>query len=219
MQGFDAILHAGPVQWAVLLLLFAFSLLSWVIAFLKWRTITKAQRDLTAFTNLFWQTRKFDRIFEESEDFIESPLVDVFKKSYQELSKIAQSDGDKQKMDGDKFDEFEYALKKTCHIQISEMEQMIPFLATVGPTAPFIGLFGTVIGIMGAFQQIGLKGSASLTTVAPGIAEALIATAVGLLVAVPAVIFYNYFAVKLRRLNFQLDTFGKDFLAIVRKNF
>jgi biopolymer transport protein TolQ len=100
---------------------------------------------------------------------------------------------------------------------MSELESLVPFLATVGSTSPFIGLFGTVVGIMASFQEIGLRGSASLATVAPGIAEALVATAAGLVAAIPAVIAYNYFSNRIRVLAGEMEIFSNDFLNIIRR--
>ena len=102
---------------------------------------------------------------------------------------------------------------------MTELEGLTPFLATVGSSAPFIGLFGTVWGIMNSFRNIGAKGSANLATVAPGIAEALIATAIGLVAAIPAVMAYNYFARKIKVLANEMDTFGNDFLNLVKRNY
>jgi len=115
-------------------------------------------------------------------------------------------------------DNVKRALRRGITTETTRMTQMVPFLATTGNTTPFIGLFGTVWGIMGSFQGIGLRGSASLAVVAPGIAEALVATAAGLAVAIPAVIAFNYFMHKIRILESELDSFSADFLNIVERD-
>jgi biopolymer transport protein TolQ len=113
----------------------------------------------------------------------------------------------------------ERALRRASTTEMTELERLVPFLATVGSTSPFIGLFGTVIGIMKSFAEIGAKGSANLATVAPGIAEALIATAAGLLAAIPAVIAYNFFGARIKVLGVEMENFSADFMNIVRRHF
>ena len=115
-------------------------------------------------------------------------------------------------------DNVKRALRRAINTEMTKMTQMVPFLATTGNTAPFIGLFGTVWGIMNSFHGIGLKGSASLAVVAPGISEALLATAVGLAVAIPAVIAFNYFTQKIRVIESELQSFAADFLNIVERD-
>lgn len=201
-MGFSWINQASPIALGVLALLLLFSVVSWSIILLKWFSLRKADKSSAVFTDLFWKIRRFDRIFEESRGFEASPIAQVFRKGYHELQT----------------DEIgvEHVLRKTGLAEIKELESNIAFLATVGSTSPFIGLFGTVVGIMTSFEQIGSRGSASLATVAPGIAEALIATAAGLLAAIPAVIAYNYFSNRVRAMASEIETFSSDFLNLIR---
>lgn len=197
--------QSGPTALAVLGLLLAFSVVSWSIILLKLFALRKASKSSTEFTDMFWKIRRLDQVFEESRRFDQSPLAQIFRQGFQE----SQSTGDELSI--------QHALRKASAQQMSELESLVPFLATVGSTSPFIGLFGTVVGIMASFQEIGLKGSASLATVAPGIAEALVATAAGLVAAIPAVIAYNYFSNRIRVLAGDMDTFSNDFLNIIRR--
>ncbi len=197
--------QSGPTALAVLGLLLAFSVVSWSIILLKLLALRKASKSSVEFTDMFWKVRRLDQVFEESRRFDQSPLAQVFRQGYQE----SQSTSDELSV--------QHALRKASAQQMSELESLVPFLATVGSTSPFIGLFGTVVGIMASFQEIGLKGSASLATVAPGIAEALVATAAGLVAAIPAVIAYNYFSNRIRVLAGDIDTFSNDFLNIIRR--
>lgn len=196
--------QASPIALGVLGILLLFSMISWSIILLKFFTLRKASNSSAEFTDLFWKIRRLDQVFEESRRFDKSPIARVFRKGYQEL----------------KIDDFglEHALRKASMTEVKELESQISFLATVGSTSPFIGLFGTVVGIMTSFDQIGAKGSASLSTVAPGIAEALVATAAGLLAAIPAVIAYNYFSNRIRMMALDIETFSNDFLNLARRN-
>ncbi|MES2504134.1 MAG: MotA/TolQ/ExbB proton channel family protein [Myxococcota bacterium] len=202
MMNFSWISQSSWIALSVLAILLVFSLVSWSIILLKVFSLRKASKRSAEFTDMFWKVRHLDQVFEESRRFDQSPLAQVFRKGYLEKDDIA----------------LEHTLRKASMAEMAELESMIPFLATVGSTSPFIGLFGTVVGIMAAFQEIGAKGSASLATVAPGIAEALIATAAGLIAAIPAVIAYNYFSNRIRGFASEIDTFSNDFLNIVRRS-
>jgi biopolymer transport protein TolQ len=149
-----------------------------------------------------------------------SPLANVFHAGYVELARVlgaGTSDG--QKHYGGDIDNIERSLRRAISRETTSLETLIPFLATTGSTAPFVGLFGTVWGIMNSFIAIGAQKNASLDVVAPGIAEALIATAIGLAAAIPAVMAYNYFGRRVAVLNGEMDAFGSDFLNIVRRHF
>jgi len=216
------IFHSGPIALFVLLVLLAFSVVSWAIIILKYLTIKKAQKASQEFIDVFWKLRKFDEVYEATQRYINSPLVQIFLKGYHELGRIKKSDSPKpsaETLEASGIESVEHALRKASLTQMTQLESLIPFLATVGSTSPFIGLFGTVVGIMNSFAQIGQQGSASLATVAPGMAEALIATAAGLLAAIPAVIAYNYFSVRIRSLSIEMDTFSSDFVNIVKRHF
>jgi biopolymer transport protein TolQ len=213
------ITHSGPIAFFVLLVLLAFSVVSWGIIILKWLAIRQAQAASVGFLEIFWQSKKLDDIFAKSEEMSTSPIAQVFRAGYQELVKVKQRE---EKDEGgllDGTDNVERALRRAAGSEMTELQRLIPFLATVGSTSPFIGLFGTVIGIMKAFQKIGITGSANLASVAPGIAEALIATAAGLAAAIPAVIAFNYFHTRIKVLGGEMDNFSHDFMNIVRRHF
>ena len=213
--------HSGPMAFAVLLLLVAFSVVSWGIILVKYLAIRQAGRSSVEFLEVFWQSTRLDEIFQKTEQMANSPIAQVFRAGYQELVKVKQRE---QKEPVDKLafggpENVERALRRAATTEMTELERLVPFLATVGSTSPFIGLFGTVIGIMKSFAEIGAKGSANLATVAPGIAEALIATAAGLLAAIPAVIAYNWFTSRMKVLGVEMDNFSSDFMNIVLRHF
>ncbi len=211
--------QAGYMVKSVLLLLFFFSLTSWTIIFIKYLYMRRAFRESDDFMEIFWESRDLSVAYKEAKLLDGSPLARVFTIGYMELKKIGHSNssgGDASL--GDRFrgvDNVKRALRRAINTEITRMTQMVPFLATAGNTAPFIGLFGTVWGIMESFRNIGLKGSANLAAVAPGISEALVATAAGLAVAIPAVIGFNFFMQKIRVMESELHSFSADFLNII----
>lgn len=215
----ELIMHSGPIGLVVLLLLLGFSLVSWAIIFYKWWSLRKAQKASANFIDLFWKVRRFDEVFERSKRLEDSPLSRVFQSGYQEWMKVSKTENSESanSVSTHGVENVEHALRRASTSEMNELEKMVPFLATVGSTSPFIGLFGTVVGIMNSFHEIGSQGSASLATVAPGIAEALVATAAGLLAAIPAVMAYNYFSVRLRSIGSEMDTFSSDFLTVVKR--
>jgi biopolymer transport protein TolQ len=216
--------HSGPVVTAVLLLLIFFSVASWAIIGYKWYQIRKAQKNSMGFLETFWESKRLDSIYEATKGATNSPLASVFKAGYVELSKVkkAQADGAEAgttdiALSG--LENVSRAMRRAHLTELTQLEALVPFLATTGSTAPFVGLFGTVWGIMVSFQDIGRMGSASLATVAPGISEALIATAAGLAAAIPAVIAYNYFVSKIKVLDSEMENFSSDFLNIIKRHF
>lgn len=217
---FRIIISGSWVVKGVLILLLLFSLASWFIIAYKYIYLWLAKKESETFLDIFWNSRKFDSIYESTEGLPRSPIAQVFRAAYIELSKIKgkrEEDGLKYHLDD--IENIERALRRSMNSEITHLESMVPFLATTGSTAPFIGLFGTVWGIMESFDQIGKVGAASFTVVAPGIAHALIATAVGLFAAVPAVIAYNYFVRKIRVLSADMEAFSNDFLNILKRHF
>jgi biopolymer transport protein TolQ len=222
------ILYAGPMVRFVLLLLLFFSVMSWAIIFAKHFSIRKARKESARFLDLFWNSRDLSEAFASSKRLKSSPLAKVFRVAYVELKKVnrsqSSSTGDEvtgqaslsQKMVG--VDNVKRALRRAVNMELTGLGRALPFLATTGNTTPFIGLFGTVWGIMNAFSGIGLKGSASLAVVAPGISEALIATAAGLAAAIPAVVAYNYFTNKVRVLESEMHNFSADFLNLIERD-
>ncbi|MEA1969134.1 MAG: protein TolQ [Thermodesulfobacteriota bacterium] len=224
---FHMLYSAGPVVKAVLLLLFFFSITSWAIIFIKYRYIRKAYRESVDFTDLFWQCRNLSDAFSKAKVLKTSPVARVFISGFMELkkSKVSGNSGGKsngsevlitypvQAMGGVK-----RALRRSISVEVRRVAGLVPFLATAGNTAPFIGLFGTVWGIMNTFHGIGMTGSASLAVVAPGISEALVATAAGLAVAIPSVMAYNYFTDRIRVLDSELQSFAADLLNIIERD-
>jgi len=227
---FQMMLNAGLMVQFVLLLLLFFSIASWAIILIKYRYIMKAFRESARFTDFFWKSRDLSNAFLKAKQLGSSPVARVFRVGYLELKKLSKSGvpiSQSQSTEAETSslssmftgtDNVKRALRRAINTEMTKMTQMVPFLATTGNTAPFIGLFGTVWGIMNSFHGIGLKGSASLAVVAPGISEALVATAVGLAVAIPAVIAFNYFTQKIRVIETELQSFAADFLNIVERD-
>ncbi len=224
--------NAGLMVQFVLLLLLFFSVTSWAIILIKYRYIRRAFKESDYFTDFFWKSRDLSEAFNKAKQFQGSPIARIFRIGYIELKKLSQSGisltaqtasaskGGTATLDGRLMgtDNLQRALRRATNTELTRMTQLVPFLATTGNTAPFIGLFGTVWGIMNSFHGIGLKGSASLAVVAPGISEALIATAAGLAVAIPAVIAFNHFTNKIRIIESELQSFSADFLNIVERD-
>jgi biopolymer transport protein TolQ len=216
------ILGAGIVVKLVLLLLLSFSVVSWGIILFKFFQVQRAKGESERFMDFFWKSKRFDAIASQVDRFAHSPLTVLFNEGYNELKKVVESDS---KSDGSALstdlggvENVSRALRRATNSEITRLEKYLTFLATTGSTSPFIGLFGTVWGIMTAFEGIGKTGSASLAVVAPGIAEALIATAIGLVAAIPAVMAYNHFQHKIRVLINEMDSFTTEFLNIVQRN-
>jgi biopolymer transport protein TolQ len=231
LNTWDLILQTGPIVFLVLLLLLSFSVLSWAIIYTKWKTIGQLAALSEEFLEVFWSGRSLDFIYGESKKFSTAPAAKIFQAGYKELQKLIE----RQKQKGEKttgvsdvsqiippessIHNLERALSTASRNEVLKLESSMTFLATTASSAPFIGLFGTVWGIMSAFQNIGNQGGASLAVVAPSISEALIATAVGLFAAIPASMGYNYFNSKIRNQKAQMENFAGDFLNIVKRNF
>ncbi|OFZ10523.1 MAG: protein TolQ [Bdellovibrionales bacterium RBG_16_40_8] len=212
-----------PVQLTLLLLAGA-SVVCWAIIFTKKRSLDSLRRANSHFLTLFWKASSLDDIFEKIANHASSNIAVVFRSGYLELRKMADSNLSQSKKDQatpllSGIDNLERAIKKSIDVEVTKIENRLSFLATVGSTSPFVGLFGTVWGIMGAFHKIGATGMANLAVVAPGISEALIATAIGLVVAIPATIAYNHFSTRIQREELELNSFAADFLNIAKRNF
>jgi biopolymer transport protein TolQ len=213
----------GLVVKLVLLVLLYFSVVSWAIIFYKLLLVHRANNESERFLEFFWKAKRFDAISSQLDRFANSPLTVLFNEGYGELKKLMEKGEEKQEpnymsTDLAGVDNIARSLRRATTSEITRLEKYLTFLATTGSTAPFIGLFGTVWGIMTAFQGIGKTGSASLAVVAPGIAEALIATAIGLVAAIPAVMGYNHFQHKIKVLIAEMDSFSTEFLNIVQRN-
>jgi len=216
-------LSAGIVVKFVLGLLIFFSVVSWAIILFKLFQIHRANSESERFMDFFWKSKRFDAIASQVDRFVNSPLTVLFNEGYGELKKVVEggdgrSDSSVLSTDLGGIENVSRALRRATNSEITRLEKYTTFLATTGSTSPFIGLFGTVWGIMTAFEGIGRTGSASLAVVAPGIAEALIATAIGLVAAIPAVMAYNHFQHKIRVLIKGMDSFSTEFLNIVQRN-
>ena len=214
----DLILEAGPVSNAVLLVLLGFSLVSWAIVFSKWTTLRKAEAHTTAFLEIFRKSKKFSDVHAVCQQLRTSPLVGLFLSGYNEINFQLKT-----KPEGDvrihNMESIARSLVRASNGEVLKLESRLGFLATTGSATPFIGLFGTVWGIMNAFQRIGAVQSANISVVAPGVSEALIATAAGLAAAIPAVIFYNLFVNWVKRLSTQMDDFALEYINIIERNF
>jgi len=193
-------------------LLLILSVISWTIIAFKWRELRRAEQDSEAFLEVYHEG-SFDAAYEAARDLDRGPLSAVFLEAYGEMNRMARFSG-KSVLEALTEGHLQALAQKIAWAGSREalrLERGLPFLATTGNAAPFIGLFGTVIGIINAFEEIGQAGTASLAVVAPGIAEALIATAVGLFAAIPATIFYNYFVGELRGLAAAIDLFRTEY--------
>lgn len=219
----EIIRHSGPVGILVLLLLLASSVASWAIIVLKYLHLRQAQQQSAAFLDTFWQSKRLDAIYQAAEKLSISPISQVFRAGYIELSKVTAQgqaeNGEQSRTELGGIENVERALRRAMVAEGTYLESKVAFLATTGSAAPFVGLFGTVWGIMGAFQDIYLQGNANLATVAKPISEALIATAVGLFAAIPAVVAYNFFLSKINVLRSEMESFSSDFLNIVKRHF
>jgi biopolymer transport protein TolQ len=222
----DMVLNAGPVGQLVMLTLLIFSVVSWAVVIMKSRLLKKVRLDSEDFLETFWQSANLNEAHTAAEEFEYSPQASVFIAGFSELQKInkirSRKDNEQQAETLDMqlatMDNLKRAVRKAELQQINILGANLPFLATTGSATPFIGLFGTVWGIMASFHDIGQCGSDSLAVVAPVIYEAIIATAAGLAVAIPAVIFYNYFANKIDDLDGEISHFSTDFLNLVERD-
>ncbi len=218
-----AILDASWIVQIVLLILVGMSAICWAIIFTKKRAIDLVRAANHPFLEMFWSASSLDDIFSKSERHPDSSLARVFRAGYLELRKMADSNlarAEKSKSPSlSGIDNLERALRKSIDLEVTKISTRLNFLATSGSTAPFIGLFGTVWGIMEAFHRIGATNMASLAVVAPGISEALITTAVGLVVAIPATIAFNHYIGLVQREELELNSFAADYLNIAKRNF
>jgi biopolymer transport protein TolQ len=219
----EVVTNGGPVVVGVLLLLALASVVSWAIIVWKWRQLRRAQDESVRFLETFWQSKRLDAIYQAAESLSASPISQVFRAGYVELSKVtATRKGEAEGAMSERLggiENVERALKRAAVAEVTHLEARVPFLGTTASAAPFVGLFGTVWGIMRAFHDIYQMGNANLATVAKPISEALIATAVGLAAAIPAVVAYNYFIARIRVLDSEMTNFSNDFLNIVKRHF
>ena len=217
----NMIIDAGPMVKFVLLLLFIFSVVSWAIIFLKYRYYRKIKKENELFNADYSRSTKLSDVLPAAKKYSFSTTAEVFRVGYAELTKINKPLNDSAQGSDEislsSLDNLERSMNKACNTEMTKLESALGFLATTGSASPFIGLFGTVWGIMDTFKGIGARGSATLAIVAPGISEALIATAAGLAAAIPAVIFYNYFLTQSKNMVQEMDNFAAEFLNIVER--
>ncbi|HKV54702.1 MAG TPA: MotA/TolQ/ExbB proton channel family protein [Candidatus Binataceae bacterium] len=221
----DLLLGTGPVVQVVLLLLIAFSIGSWGIIIYKFLQISRARSESERFLAIFWESKNLAAIHTASVGLNRSPLAQVFRAGYQELLQLTRArrqavgaeSGFSTDLGG--VDNVLRAMKRQENVELTKLEGGITFLATTGSSCPFIGLFGTVWGIMTAFLGLSAAHTSNIQAVAPGIAEALITTAVGLVAAIPAQMFYNFLTTRVRVLATEMDNFISEFLNIAERHF
>ncbi len=215
----DLLLHANPVVQLVILLLVGMSMVSWAIIVRRFLILRRATAQSVAFLDRFWATTSLEEANNDLNKFPDSPVAAAFGAGYRELLRLNEVEAQAGAGPlGGTVDNVGRALRKAASEGMTRLERTIPFLASCGSAAPFIGLFGTVWGILKAFQTIGDTGTTSIADVGPPIAEALIATAIGLFAAIPAVLFFNYFATRLKVLASEINHFSADFLNLVDRH-
>lgn len=216
----DLITGSGTVVKGVLITLAIMSIITWGIVITKWFQLRQAKKQSVKFSDVFWSSRNLAQITEASQKLTASPVAKVYSAGHRELTHVVKShEGAVDATDFADLDNIDRALKRAKTEEITKLEQGTTFLATTASAAPFIGLFGTVWGIMNAFIGLSKVKSSSIQAVAPGISEALIATAIGLAAAIPAAVFYNYFMQQVRVLARNMDIFSAEFLNIARRHF
>jgi biopolymer transport protein TolQ len=211
----EIISGASPTVLGVLALLVLASITSWAVIAVKFRELGAANHQTRKFIELY-QTGTLDTVYSRIRDYAASPLAAVFRAGFRELSQLQKQSAKRMTPD-----QAETVIQRLGWVRTEEslrLERGLSFLATIGSSAPFVGLFGTVVGIMNSFHQIGQSGAASFQVVAPGIAEALFATAVGLFAAIPAVIAYNYCSARHVKLLERLDAFVADYANLLRRS-
>ena len=222
----DLIADASAASIAILAILLIFSVVSWAVILVKALTFRRIERQTTTFLDVFRRSSKFSEVQAVCKSLEGSPLVGMFQAGYAELNLQLRQPAVPNSPSGvtarptlKSLAAVDRALLRASSVEVNKLEKRVPFLATTAAITPFIGLFGTVWGIMTAFSNIGAQGSTDLSVVAPGIAEALIATAAGLFAAIPAVYFYNHFSTKVKLYASEMDDFALEFLNIAERNF
>lgn len=221
------ILGSSPIVQLVLLMLLGFSIGSLGIIFYKFRQLRVARKQSERFLEIFWEAKNLAAINSASADLKQSPVAHVFRSGYQELQRLTRSKksatwgggegADSTELGG--IDNVERAMRRATTQEVTRLEKALTFLATTASTSPFVGLFGTVWGVMTAFRGLATTQTSSIQAVAPGIAEALVATAVGLAAAIPAVVAFNHFAREIRVLTADMENFSAEFLNIAERHF
>ena len=204
----------GPFELAVLAVLALFSVFSWTIIFAKWQSLRGARNVNSRFLRAFRKSSGLEAVMVASERYRPSPLVSVFDFGYEEVERQVKSKGRISNRTA-----LERSLQLGVSEELAKLERNMSWLATTASVSPFIGLLGTVAGIITAFEGLGAQGATSLSAIAPGISEALVATAFGLVAAIPAAIFYNFFGHKIRELGARMEDFAMEFLNMAEHTF
>lgn len=221
------IAQSTAINQVVLAILVIFSIASWAIILLKLLAYRAVERQTRTFLDVFHKSKKFSEVQAVCPTLPETPLVGVFQAGFAEINaQFRQAGAGQESSPGGgsrpllkSLDAVDRALIRAATVEVGKLERRLTFLATTASVTPFIGLFGTVVGIMIAFQRIGTTGSTNLAVVGPGISEALLATAAGLFAAIPAVLFYNHFTHRVKELSAAMDDFALEFLNIAERNF
>ena len=220
---FGLLSHISGFAWIILLLLLLFSLLSWSIIFRKWLTFKQIEQKSQAFVDMFRKSSRLSEVASACALYRGTPLSGIFTAGYQELNTTIQSlnpkNPDHPVLTDRQLIGIQRALQRASTAELSLIERSMSWLATTGSVTPFIGLLGTVVGIINAFTSLGFEKTASIQAVAPGIAEALFATAAGLFAAIPAVIAYNHFIARMKNIAAEMDDFSSEFLNLVERSF
>jgi len=216
MDFLQLVYEASIVVKLVLLILLVFSVFSWAVIFFKRKTLKTASSQSKKFLNIFRKSANLEEVNDAAKKFRGCPEARLFRSAFKVLSHYMKSNPNPS-LTPNNLETVNRALIKAANREVNRLEKMMNFLATTGSVTPFIGLFGTVWGIMDSFHEIGVQGIASLVTVAPGIAEALIATALGLFAAIPAVIAYNYFLHRIKEVVSNMEDFSIEFLSITER--
>lgn len=214
MNFFKLILEASIIVQLVLLVLLFFSIFSWAVIFFKRKTMKSAAEQSKKFLGIFRKSRDLLEVNVAAQKYKASPLAALYQNAFKELAYLKKSNPGITETGMERINR---SMVKASNREVARLEKMMNFLATTGSVTPFIGLFGTVWGIMDSFQEIGIQKTASLVTVAPGIAEALIATAVGLFAAIPAVIAYNIYLHKIKEQITEMEDFSIEFMSITER--
>jgi biopolymer transport protein TolQ len=227
----EIIAEASPIQKGVLVILALFSIASWGIILYKAWAFGRTARQSASFLEVFRRSNKFSEVQAVCKSLSDSPLVGLFQAGYAELTAQLRQNTPNGEPSGTNpkagtprptlksLTAVDRALMRASVVEVNKLEKRIPFLASTATVTPFIGLFGTVVGILLSFETIGQMGSASLAVVGPGIAEALVATAAGLFVAIPAAYFYNHLSNRVKLFASEMDDFAMEFLNIAERNF
>ncbi|HET6330324.1 MAG TPA: MotA/TolQ/ExbB proton channel family protein [Holophagaceae bacterium] len=214
----QVVMHASPVAKAVILILLVFSIGSWVVILRKWALYLRGRQVSANFRALFKRSSNWQDIKVQADRYAVSPLTGLFLAGYNELTYQLKV-GQEGRMQMRRMEALERSIQRASVVEMGRLERSLGLLATVAAVSPFVGLFGTVWGIIDAFQSIGSVGNASLATVAPGIADALIATALGLVAAIPALMAYNFFQGQMKQWQAELDDYALEFLTLSERNF